>query len=373
MTDYWSLSPAQPFRSGSRMGLLSRPGVDLRKEEPIFGMFSNHRTFRKGCTQTMAIEIAGTGAYLPKRRVDNHELSKTMDTSDEWIVSHSGIRFRHIAADDESTSDLAAEASRKALEMAGISADELGLIILATSTPDYACIPSTACVVQAKLGATNAAAFDLTAACTGFIYALETARAMIPATGKPALVIGAEIMSRMVDWTDRSTCVLFGDGAGAVVLRPGEGRGIIDSLLFADGNGVDVLYRDGGSRAGQPPLEAPAYYLQMVGRPVFNFAVRTFVDTVNTLTERNGLTPKDLAMIIPHQANMRIIQATTKRLDLPISHFHMIIEEVANTSAASVGLALDDALRRGLVKRGDLVLTVGFGAGLTSGGNLIEL
>jgi 3-oxoacyl-[acyl-carrier-protein] synthase-3 len=345
----------------------------------------------------MAIEIIGTGKAIPPRRVTNDDLSRQLDTNDEWIRSHTGIGARHIAAPETACSDLALEAAKNALAMAsGIEAGgaametalaeaalSLDLIVLATVTGDYPGSPSTACIVQDKLGAKNAAAMDLSAACSGFIYGLETAAGLLSVgrDRKRALVIGSEILTRVADWTDRGTCVLFGDGAGAVIVEktnaPSEGtgkRGLLRTILGADGSGGEhLIFRRGGSRnpfkIGET-LDKPIH-IEMNGQAVYNFAVKTVTDTIKNLLEQEGITIADVTRIIPHQANARIVQAAGKRLGIPEDKFFLNIEEYANTSSASIPIALDELNRSGGLHRGDLLLTIGFGGGLTYGGNLI--
>lgn len=320
----------------------------------------------------MFVHITGTGSYLPEQVVTNQELAVKLDTTDEWIYSHTGIRSRHIGAEGETTSAMATHAARAAIESAGLTPDQIGLIIVATSTSDYQAFPSTACLVQAALGATNAAAFDLQAACTGFIYALEAARGMMLVNPCPTLVIGAEMMSRIVDWTDRNSCILFGDAAGAVVLEANEvPGGIWHAILKADGSGAPLIYREGGSRdlATGPWMQ---HTLQMKGRAVFNFAVKVFDDVLCGLLKRSGHTFGDLACVIPHQANARIVEAVARRMEVPLETFHMNMETTGNTSAASIPVALDAAVRSGKIKDDDLMAMVGFGAGLTYGGILMR-
>jgi 3-oxoacyl-[acyl-carrier-protein] synthase-3 len=321
----------------------------------------------------MFVHITGTGAYLPERVVTNEELASKLDTSDEWIHSHTGIRSRHVAADDQSTSTIAVNAARVALASAGLKPEQIGMIIVATSTPDYHCFPSTACLVQHALGATNAGAFDLQAACTGFIYALEVARGMMMVNPQPTLVIGADLMSRIVDWNDRNSCILFGDAAGAVVLEassvPG---GIWHSILKADGSGAKLLYREGGSRQLAEGPWMKQNTLEMQGRQVFNFAVKIFDEVLTGLLKHVGYTFDDLASVIPHQANVRIVEAVARRMSVPLSKFYMNMETTGNTSAASIPVALDEAVRSGRIKDDDLVAMVGFGAGLTYGGLLMR-
>jgi 3-oxoacyl-[acyl-carrier-protein] synthase-3 len=343
----------------------------------------------------MAIEIIGTGRAVPPKKVSNDELAAQIDTSDEWIRSHTGIGNRHIADAHIACSDLAVEASVNALSMAaGYSgsdsaerekaskeaAESLDLIILATATADFNGTPSTACLVQGRLGAKKAAAMDITAGCTGFVYGLETAAALISARPerKKALVIGSEILSRMILWNDRGTCVLFGDGAGAVVIEktqaPGDKRGLVQTLLYADGEGWESLVmRRGGTRApfkkGET-VDEPAH-IEMNGQEVYNFAVKAVTGTIEALMKEAKVGPDGIARIIPHQANARIVHAAAKRLGIPMEKFYLNIEEYANTSSASIPIALDEMNRNGLLKKGDLLLTVGFGGGLTYGGNII--
>jgi len=333
----------------------------------------------------MSIRIIGTGAFLPPRRLTNDDLAQGLDTSDEWIRSHTGIGARHLAEEGWATSDMALKAGAKALAWAygdqslEEAALRLDIIIAATATPDYVGIPSTACLVQGGLGAKNAAAFDLAAGCTGFIYALETAAGLLSlGERKAALVIGAETLSRFIDWEDRGTCVLFGDGAGAVVLEktlePGGG-GVCRSILGADGSGAEsLIFRRGGSRnpfrAGETIEKGIC--LSMKGQGVYNFAVKALTETLERLLEAEGLQLEDLAWIVPHQANARIVQAAAHRLHIPLEKFFINIEEYANTSAASIPIALDELNRSGQLHRGDLIATVGFGGGLTYGGSLIR-
>ncbi len=327
----------------------------------------------------MKAYIQGIGCYVPEKRVSNDDLAKIVDTSDEWIYSHTGIKNRHIAAEDEASSDLALRASRDALERAGKSPTDLELILLATATPDHLGFPSTSCVLQDKLGAANAAAMDLAAACTGFIYGLETARAFIEAgIYRNILVVGTEVLSKITNWKDRNTCVLFGDGAGAALVTAadtGSSRGIVTSHLAADGSGAGVLSRPvGGTRTpfveGRTTPESTLLYMD--GRKVYYFAVSVLGKTIETLLEKSGLSLEEIDFIVPHQANVRIIEACAKRLSIPMEKFYMNIEEFANTSAASIPIALTDMSLKGILKPGHLVLTVGFGGGLTYGGNIIR-
>jgi 3-oxoacyl-[acyl-carrier-protein] synthase-3 len=314
--------------------------------------------------------ITGTGGYLPGAPVSNHDLvARGIETSDEWIADRTGIRFRHFAAEHEHSSDLALNASRKALEMAGREAGEVDLIIVATSTPDQV-FPSTACLLQHKLGNRTATAFDVQAVCSGFVYALTIAEKFIRSgSHKCALVVGAEVFSRILDWNDRGTCVLFGDGAGAVVLEASSEPGILSSALHADGHYHDILSVPGqvcnGAVAGKP-------LLQMDGQAVFKFAVRVLGDTAVELMQAAELPMTALDWLVPHQANIRILQSTAKRLDLSMDKIVVTVAEHGNTSAASVPLALDIAVRDGRIKRGQNVMLEGVGGGFTWGGVLLR-
>jgi 3-oxoacyl-[acyl-carrier-protein] synthase-3 len=307
----------------------------------------------------------------------NDELSTLVDTSDEWIESHTGIKERRIAADDQATSDLAIEAARRALDRAGVSADEVDQILLATSTPDFLGFPATASLVQHALGASRAGAQDVYAACTGFVYALETARAYIAAgTARYVLVIGAEVFSRIIDWTDRNTCILFGDGAAAALVGPSpEGLSepwFVPSLLRSDGSGAAALLRPaGGTRKPQPdtPRELA---VAMDGRRVYSFAITVVKDIILDILGRHGLTLDDVDWVVPHQANVRIVASAAQRLGLPLDRFYLNIDRFANTSGASIPLALAEMDERGLLRRGQLIVTVGFGAGLSWGANLFR-
>jgi len=346
----------------------------------------------------MAIEIIGTGRAVPPKRVSNDELAAQLETSDEWIRSHTGIGNRHIADEDIACSDLATEAAKNALAMAagftGTNLSErdeaaasiaptIDMIVLATATADYFGTPSTACVVQNKIGAHKAAAMDITAGCTGFVYGLETAAGLlcVGKQRKRALVIGAEVLSKMTNWEDRSTCVLFGDGAGAVVIEKtgdccgddsgqDKSSGLKQTLLFADGSGTEsLMMKRGGSRNPFKKGEVidTGICVEMNGQEVYNFAVKAITDTINAF----NINVDDIAWIVPHQANVRIVQAAAKRLKIPLEKFYLNIEEYANTSSATIPIALDEMNREGKLKKGDLVLTVGFGGGLTYGGNII--
>lgn len=310
--------------------------------------------------------VTGCGAYLPQRVVTNDELAKHVDTSDTWIVERTGIRQRHIAAEGEKTSDLAIAAAQRALKAAGEKASQLDLIVLATCSPDET-FPATATRVQAALGANKAAAFDVGAVCSGFVYALATANNFIRmGQAESALVIGAETMSRLLDWNDRSTCVLFGDGAGAVVLRANEARGtrkdrgILSTHLHSDGRQHDLLFADGG-----PSGTGTVGKLRMQGRDVFRHAVTNLAAVLDETLKANGLKVKDIDWLVPHQANKRILDATAKKLGLPLEKVVMTLERHANTSAASVPLALAEACEDGRIKEGDLVVLEAMGAGFT--------
>ena|SRR5579862_4672175 len=318
--------------------------------------------------------IAGVGAYLPERVMTNAELARLVDTSDEWIVERTGIRERHIAAEGQMTSDLALRAADRALASAGVAATDLDLIVLATATPDNT-FPATATKVQAALGMNRGAAFDIQAVCSGFVYALAVADNFIKAgQATNALVIGAETFSRILDWTDRGTCVLFGDGAGAVVLKAeasrgnGHDRGILSTHLHSDGNHYGMLYVDGG-----PSSTRTVGHLRMQGREVFRHAVVNLAEVVGEALSANGLTPADIDWIVPHQANRRIIEGTARKLNLPPERVVTTIEKHANTSAASVPLALNEAVTDGRIGPGMLILMEAMGGGFTWGAALARL
>ena len=321
----------------------------------------------------MSVRILGTGSYLPPKIVTNDDLSKSLDTSDEWIWSHTGIRSRHIAEADDCTSTMAAKAAQAALESAGVAPTEIGLIIVATSTPDYATFPSTACLVQAALGCSECGAYDLQAACAGFVYALEQARCWAKVNHGKALVIGAETLSRVVDWRDRGSCILFGDGAGAVVVGEAEGDGAAaHTVLWADGKGASFIYRDGGTRLKPQPGMFPIPTLVLQGHDVFAFAVRALAKVTNQLCEKLGTTPAALDRVFAHQANGRIIEAVARRMKLPIEKFYLNLVTTGNTSAASIPIALDEARRKGELKDGMKIVLCGFGAGLTYAGTYLQ-
>ncbi|HKH28855.1 MAG TPA: beta-ketoacyl-ACP synthase III [Sphingomicrobium sp.] len=317
---------------------------------------------------TVRSVIAGVGSALPKRRVDNEELAKQVDTSDQWIVERTGIRSRYIAAEGETTASLATEAARAALADAGIEASEVDLIVLATATPDQT-FPSSATKVQAALGIDDCVAFDVHAVCTGFLYALSVADAMIRAgSGRTALVIGAETFSRILDWEDRATCVLFGDGAGALVLRAEDGdRGILATRLHADGRHNDLLFVDGG-----PSTTGTVGKLRMKGREVFRHAVVNLADVLREVLSAAELESDDVDWVVPHQANARILEATAKKLKLPSAKVVVTVDRHANTSAASVPLALDAAVKDGRIKRGDIVVLEAMGGGFTWGAAVLR-
>ena len=313
--------------------------------------------------------IAGTGSYLPERVVTNHELQARIDTADEWIVSRTGIEARHVAADGEMTSDLALKAAQAAMQAAGVTASDIDLIVVATTTPDMV-FPSTACLLQAKLGVKRGAAFDVQAVCTGFIYAVATADKFI-ASGQHrcALVVGAEVFSRLLDWNDRRTCVLFGDGAGAVVLQASEAPGIYSSHLYADGSLAHILRVPGGIAEGK--LRGNPY-LEMDGQAVFKLAVRALDDCGREALEHNGYAGADLDWYVPHQANVRIINAIADKLKLPRERVVTTVARHGNTSAASVPLALDAAVRDRRIQPGHLVMLQGVGGGMTWGSILLR-
>jgi 3-oxoacyl-[acyl-carrier-protein] synthase-3 len=321
---------------------------------------------------TIRAILAGTGSALPKRRVPNAELAERVDTSDEWIIERTGIRNRYIADDGETTASLAADAARKALTDAGMDASEIGLIVLAT--PDQT-FPSSATKVQAMLGIGDCVAFDVAAVCSGFLYALSVAESMIRGgTAKAALVIGSETFSRILDWEDRATCVLFGDGAGAVVLKaedgpenPAAARGVLAAKLHADGRHNELLYVDGG-----PSTTGTVGKLRMKGREVFRHAVVNLAGVLGEVLAEVNLTPADIDWLVPHQANARILDATARKLNLPPERVIVTVDEHANTSAASVPLALDVAIKDGRIKRGDLLVLEAMGGGFTWGAAVVR-
>ena len=322
------------------------------------------------------VSIIGTGSYVPERVLSNAEMEKMVETSDEWITTRTGIKERRIAAEGESTSDLAAKAALAAMENAEIAVEEIDLIIVATVTPDMA-FPSTACFVQQKIGAKNAACFDVSAACAGFLYALEIAQQFITShTYDTILVIGAEKLSSIVDWTDRNTCVLFGDGAGAAILRHrGGGHGVISTYMASDGGLADILYIPGGG--SRTPItkdnaDAKLNCIKMNGKETYKHAVISMMDAATRALADANLNASDLACIIPHQANLRIIEAIAGRLHIPMERFMINLDRYGNTSAAAVAIALDEANRTGRMKVGDYVLLVVFGGGLTWASSVIQ-
>jgi len=324
-------------------------------------------------TDRIYARIAGTGSYLPAQVVTNDELAKRVETSDEWIRTRTGIRQRHVAAEGETTVDLAYQASLRALEAAGVQPEEIDLIVLGTTTPDLI-FPSSACLLQHRLGANGCPAFDVNAACSGFVYALTVADKFIRSgAAKTVLVVGAETLTRMLDWTDRSTCVLFGDGAGAVVLKADSETGILSTHLHADGGKKELLWNPVGVSAGFKPDEHNAgVRVLMTGNEVFKHAVKALDSVVEETLEANGLDRHEIDWLIPHQANLRIIEATAKRLDMPMERVIVTVDKHGNTSSGSVPLALDEAVRSGKVQRGQLLLLEAFGGGFTWGSALLR-
>ncbi|HIC53609.1 MAG TPA: ketoacyl-ACP synthase III [Gemmatimonadetes bacterium] len=318
------------------------------------------------------VEIAGTGRFLPDNVVTNEDLAKSLNTSDEWIRSRTGIRERRIAPDDMGAADLGTGAARKAMRSAGVEPGEIDVLIVATATPDRL-LPSTACDIQARLGASNAVAFDLVAACSGFIYGLTLAEGYLTAgRGEVALVVSAEKMSSIVDWEDRSTCVLFGDGGGAAVVRPagGSGRGILSSHLRSDGNLSELLVRPAGGALhpmSHAALDEKTHLVRMKGREVFKHAVRNMAEACDHALQAAGLTPDDVDLLIPHQANMRIIESTAKHAGIDMDRVYVNVERYGNMSSATIPIAIDEALEKRLIVPGSNVLLVAFGAGLTWG------
>ncbi len=318
---------------------------------------------------TKSVGILGIGHYVPEKVLTNFDLEKIVDTSDQWIKERTGISKRHIAAEGEATSDMACIAAQKALADAGVAAEELDLVILATASPDHA-FPSTACLLQDRIGAKNAAAFDLSAGCSGFVYSLAVASQMVK-TGlyKKALIVGAETLSRIINWQDRNTCVLFGDGAGAAVIGETEaGYGVLGIDLGADGSGGKYLFQPaGGSRrpASAATVAENAHTIHMDGPEVFKFAIQIMGKTARRALDNAGMRAEDLDMLFPHQANLRIIISAARRLKMPMEKVWVNVDEYANTSAASIPIALCEAQAAGALKKGDNILLAGFGAGLT--------
>lgn len=326
---------------------------------------------------SQSVIILGTGSYAPENTVTNDDLAKIVDTTDEWIRTRSGISERRFAAEGENTSDMACAAAERALKASGVNRLEIDLIIVATMTPDMP-FPSTSCLVQSKLGLPNVTTFDMQAACSGFVYALSIASSMLQSGNfKKALVIGAEKMSGILDFEDRSTCVLFGDGAGAAVLslEPVAGVGILGSICGADGSNPSLLQQPAGGSAmpaSNDSIAARQHFLKMNGKEIFKSAVRVMGQASTDIIEQLGYRSEDLDLVIPHQANMRIIESLAKRLNIPMEKFHNNLDRYGNTSAASVAIALDEAYRAGRIKSGDLILFVAFGAGLTWASTLIK-
>lgn len=322
---------------------------------------------------TVFARIAGTGSYLPEKILTNADLEKIVETSDQWIRERTGIQQRHIAAEGQTTVDLAEQAALRAMEAAGISASELDLIVMGTTTPDII-FPSSACLLQARIGANGCPAFDVNAACSGFIFALATADKFIRSgAAKTVLVVGAETLTRMLDWSDRNTCVLFGDGAGAVVLKADAETGILSTHLHSDGGKKELLYNPVGVSAGFKFDEKNAgLRVLMAGSDVFKHAVKALDSVVDEALEANGIEKTELDWLIPHQANLRIIEATAKRLAMPMERVVLTVHKHGNTSAASVPLALDEAVRSGKLQRGQLVLLEAFGGGFTWGSALLR-
>ena len=316
--------------------------------------------------------IIGTGGYLPEKVVTNQDLAKGMETTDDWIRERTGIKRRHIAADGETTSDLAVHAANRALEMAGLEAGDIDLIVIGTATPDKI-FPGTACIVQRKLGISGCGAFDIQAACSGFIFALDVADRNIRTGGSTtALVIGSETLSRITNWEDRTTAVLFGDGAGAVILQASDEQGIISTHIHADGAQEELLHVPQGISQGFDKTRAGEAYISMNGNAVFRKAVGTLDSIARETLAGNNFVKEDLDWLVPHQANLRIITAAAKKLKLPMERVVVTVDEHANTSAASIPLALDCAVRDGRIKRGELLLLEAFGAGFTWGSALIK-
>lgn len=324
----------------------------------------------------MRSRIISTGSYLPERVLTNADLEKTVDTSDEWITERTGIKERRIANGNQAASDLAYEASKVALERAALKAKDIDLIIAATVTGDMP-FPSTACILQDKLSAKKAAAFDINAACSGFLYGLYIADGFIRSgMHKRILVVGTEVLSKITDWNDRTTCVLFGDGAGAVIVEPtDEDRGIISMSINSDGSMWELLYLPGGGSrypASKDSVDGRLHYIKMKGNETFKFAVRTLEDLVVKILKENKLKPSQLSLLIPHQANLRIIQATADRLGIPMDKVLVNLDRYGNTSAASIPIALDEALSNGRIKDGDYILLEAFGGGITWASALIK-
>lgn len=316
--------------------------------------------------------IAGTGSYLPEKALTNKEMESMVDTSDQWIRERTGIEQRHIAAEGQTTVDLAEAASRLAIEAAGIAAEDIDLIVFATSTPDKI-FPSSACILQARLGIQGSPAFDIQAVCSGFVYALSVADKFIKTgSSKKALVVGAEVFSRIVNWEDRGTCVLFGDGAGAVVLEASEETGILSTHIHADGRYEELLHVPCGIADGYDQVKAGRAFIEMKGNEVFKMAVNTLGKIVDETLDANQMQKSDIDWLVPHQANLRIIAATAKKLDMPMDRVVVTVNKHGNTSAASIPLALDAAVRDGRIQRNEVVLLEAFGGGFTWGAALLR-
>lgn len=316
--------------------------------------------------------ITGTGSYLPERVMTNADMEKIVDTTDQWIADRTGIRERRIAADGETSCDLAEQAARMAIESAGISSEEIDLIIVATTTPDRV-FPSTACLLQNRLDIHGCPAFDIQAVCTGFVYALATADKFIKSgSAKCALVVGSETLSRIVDWKDRGTCVLFGDGAGAVILQVSDEPGVLSTHLHADGKYEKLLTVDGGISQGFETLGNDSGYIKMQGNEVFKMAVTTLGNIVDETLAANDMKKSDIDWLVPHQANIRIITATAKKLKMPMKNVVVTVDRHGNTSAASIPLALDTAVRDGRIRKGETILLEAFGGGFTWGSVLLK-
>ncbi|MDX8414693.1 beta-ketoacyl-ACP synthase III [Intestinicryptomonas porci] len=325
-----------------------------------------------------SIIIAGTGSYLPEKIITNHDIAKTVDTSDEWVYTRSGIKERRIAKSEEAASDMALISAKRAIENAKLKPEDIDLVIVTTVTPDMM-FPSTACILQAKLGIrNNIPCFDIEAACSGFVYGVEVASKMMKSGYyKNALVVSSEKLSGILDWQDRNTCVLFGDGSGAVVLSTSEEKdvGILDTVLGADGSDTATLKLPAGGSlmpASKETVENRQHFIQMNGREVFKHAVKIMGEKSFEVIERYGITPNEISLLIPHQANTRIIESVAKRLKLPMEKVFVNIEKYGNTSSASIPIALDEALKAGKIKKGDYILFVAFGAGLTWGATLVK-
>jgi 3-oxoacyl-[acyl-carrier-protein] synthase-3 len=334
------------------------------------------RSSPRSSKKNRSVSIIGTGSYVPEKRLTNEDLSKIVETSDDWITTRTGIKERRIAAKDENTSDMAARAAFKAIEQAKISSEEIELILVATATPDML-FPATACFVQKKIGARNAACVDISAACAGFIFGLEIGQQFITShTYDTVLVIGAEKLTSITNWTDRNTCILFGDGAGAAILRHrGSAHGVISTHIGSDGQFSDILFMPGGgSRCPitRDNVDLNLNTIHMIGKEVYKQAVTAMIDASKKALDKAGLSIHDIACVIPHQANLRIIEAIADRLKIPLEKFYVNLDKYGNTSAAAVAIALDEANRSGRIKSGDYILMVVFGGGLTWASTVIE-